>query len=395
MLQQIHNFNDSGIVKVLFIVTDFYQAGTERFTYEVDKAVNKNLFSISILSLLPLNQSSRWEDYYYSKHLSLGTDIVFLEELKKVKKPSLSDKIKLRLINKSITDEKTAVADFLKKFDVISFWGEYAYPPFEKYLDLSTKSKSIIHIMNSIHQKQDLYKAFDKSKHYKFSSSFNDVELKDELKGFINYDHTFMPLSLNILSRENPWLVRTGRSNKIGIFTRLTTHKPLDPFLYAFQLVLDKIPNLELHIFGSGNPENEGMMRYVKQLNLTQRVFFRGHQSNILETAQNENLDLVWFHGYYGEPGGFAGFDISSLGIPQIFWDFSNSELSKRQTIYPMYNSLSEFVHKSTIILSDRSKAEQLSEIQFRDVSTKRNIINNIAILEQLWTQIQKQSYVV
>jgi hypothetical protein len=64
-------------VKVLLIVTDFYQAGTERFTYELDRAIDKSKFEVQILSLLPLNNSPQWKDYYYEKHLELGNKNIF------------------------------------------------------------------------------------------------------------------------------------------------------------------------------------------------------------------------------------------------------------------------------------------------------------------------------
>ena len=52
-------------VKVLFVVSEFYQAGTERFTFELDRALNKDKFSVEILCILPLNASERFSDYYY------------------------------------------------------------------------------------------------------------------------------------------------------------------------------------------------------------------------------------------------------------------------------------------------------------------------------------------
>ncbi|MBK7149198.1 MAG: hypothetical protein IPH78_10355 [Bacteroidetes bacterium] len=374
-------------IKILFIVTDFYQAGTERFTYELDKAIDKSRFEIHILSLLPLNHSKQWKDYYYEKHKALGTPIHFLDEVKFTPKAQITDRIKFRILKTPLTDEKAQVEKFLQQFQAISFLGEYAYPSFAKYLNENNEQKSIIHIMNSIHQKRDLYAAYKKEKAYNFCSGFDDARIQEELSAFSNYRHTYLPLSINLKEDKNPWLSRSDASGKIGIFTRLSVHKPLDPFLYAFQLLLDRIPNLELHIFGSGNPEKEGMMRYVRQLGLTESVFFRGHQEDILETAQAENLDLVWFHGYYGEPGGFAGFDITSIGIPQIFWDFSNSAFSKEQTIYPMYNHLIQFVDKSYAVLTDISEAKSLSELQYEDLYAKRDIRKNVRIIENLWIQ--------
>ena len=38
-------------IKLLFVVYDFYQAGAQRFVYEIDKALDRNKFQIEILCL--------------------------------------------------------------------------------------------------------------------------------------------------------------------------------------------------------------------------------------------------------------------------------------------------------------------------------------------------------
>ena len=79
-------------VKVLFVVSEFYQAGTQRFAFEIDRALNKDTFTVEILCILPLNSSQRFSDYYFSKHLELGTKIYFLDEINTLTEPSLLQK---------------------------------------------------------------------------------------------------------------------------------------------------------------------------------------------------------------------------------------------------------------------------------------------------------------
>ena len=64
-------------INVLLVVSEFYQSGTSRFTYEIDSALNKKEFITSIISLNPLNNSSQWIDYYNHKHEELGTKLYF------------------------------------------------------------------------------------------------------------------------------------------------------------------------------------------------------------------------------------------------------------------------------------------------------------------------------
>jgi glycosyltransferase involved in cell wall biosynthesis len=244
--------------------------------------------------------------------------------------------------------------------------------------------------MNTKYQSEILYQHFDKNKTYHFVSGFHDIELKYELSEFRNFMHAFLPLSIDVKDADIQWVYTDSPVKKIGIFTRLSSHKPLDPFIYAFHLLLEKFPDAELHVFGSGDPEKEGMAAYVRHLHLNDKVKFRGHAENLKETALNEKLSLVWFHAYHGIPGGFAGFDICTTGIPQLFWNFGTASESDMQHVFPMHHNLLSFVAKNTEILSDQKMAVTLSELQFHYIVNERNIQKHIGTLEELYFNIAK-----
>lgn len=378
-------------LNILFIVSEFWQAGTQRFTFEMDAAIDKSKFDITILSLRNLNSNENWEDFYYKKHLAIGSKIVFYNNLIKQQAKSIKDKIKDKITNVKKQDKQKTLNHFFNDFDAISIMGEYNYPFIAPFLNQDQKEKCIIHIMNSIHQNDKLYIKFNKDEKHNFCSGFTENEIQAELKGFSNFQHYFLPLSIAI-ENNKLWKYKKAKIKKIGVFTRLTQHKPLDPFFYAFQLLLDKTPDVELHIYGTGNPVESGMMRYVKQLNINHKVFFRGHQEDLKQTAIQDDLDLVWFHGYYGQPGGFSGFDICSLGIPQVFWDFSNQTANADDELLPMYNHLSSFVEKSFDVLSNEIKAEKLSTAQFLNLKENRDVAVNIAILQNLYLNISQKN---
>ena len=88
-------------VKLLFVVSEFWQAGTQRFTFELDRALNKSEFEVDILCLLPLNKSEHFTDYYYPKHLDLGSKIHFFDEVNQLTIPTIGQKIKKLLFPKS------------------------------------------------------------------------------------------------------------------------------------------------------------------------------------------------------------------------------------------------------------------------------------------------------
>ena len=376
-------------IKVLFVVSEFYQAGTERFTYELDRALNKNLFSVEILSIIPLNASERFKDYYFEKHIELGTKVHFMHEINKISEPSLKQKIKFRLFGKALPDERQNIKKFFNQFDCISIMGEYNFKEVYKFISQENKHKLLIHIQNSKYQVTNTYDAFPKEEEFHFVSGFHADQIKHELSEFAHFKHTYYNLNLKFETMYVKSEYSISDSPKIGIFTRLTRAKPLDPFIYSFQLLLEQLPNAELHLFGSGDPKKEGVLRYAEQLQIEKNIFFRGHQENILKTAVQENLDLVWLHGYHGLPGGWVGFDISTAKIPQLFWNFGNNT-GKFYSFFPMFNSVSELAKKSISLLSNPSEAKMLADEQYNYTDEHYNISKNIHVMEQLYVEISK-----
>lgn len=377
-------------VRILFVVSEFYQAGTERFTYELDRALNKSIFSVDILCLIPLNASERFTDYYYAQHLDLGTNVYFMDEVNIITKPTIHQKIKNRLGKNSLPDERQHIKMFFDKYDCISIMGEYNFKEVYKYINAQNLKKVLIHIQNSKFQVNNIYKEFPKDSVFHFVSGFHEDQINYELSEFSNFKHTYYNLNLRF---ENEFVKTTYQSSikpKIGIFTRLTPAKPLDPFIYSFQLVKEQIPDAEFHIFGSGDPKKEGVERYVQQLNLEQAIHFRGHQENILKTAIEEELDLVWLHGYHGLPGGWVGFDISTAKLPQLFWNFGNNT-GTFYSFFPMFNSVSELAKRSISLLSNPTEAKKLADEQFNYTNENYNISKNIHVMEQLYLQISNK----
>lgn len=373
-------------VRLLFVVSEFYQAGTERFTYEVHRAIDRDHFHISFLSLLPLGQSERWKDHYYEKHIELGAEIHFLSDVDVIRHPTLCERAARIMMGRPLPNEHAHLQDFLDRFDCISVMGEYNYTGIARYMTREQKGRTLVHIQNSKHQKPDIYHHYRKDEHVHFVSGFDERSVAWELSEFEAYDHTYFGLNQRI---ETEHVKQDYRSNpdepRIGIFTRITAHKPLDPFIYAFQLVCDRFPRAQFHLFGSGDPVQEGVTGYVNRLGLEGNVHFRGHQSEIRQTAIEEQLDVVWLHGYHGVPGGWAGFDICTTKVPQVFWDFGGTDLTGHHPDFPMSNRLNEFVQLTLSILANPVFARDLAERQFNYVYENRNIDRFIHVMEDLY----------
>jgi peptide subunit release factor 1 (eRF1) len=155
-------------VKILFVVSEFYQAGTQRFTFELDRALDKGKFEVEILCILPLNNSDRFIDYYFEKHKELGTKIHFLQDVNQLTEPTLRQKINKRIANIPYEDERTKIKRFFDNFDCISIMGEYNFKEIYKYISSENKHKLLIHIQNSKYQVKNTYEAFPKNEEFQF-----------------------------------------------------------------------------------------------------------------------------------------------------------------------------------------------------------------------------------
>ena len=114
-----------------------------------------------------------------------------------------------------------------------------------------------------------------------------------------------------------------------------------------------------------------------------------GHQEDIVKTAIKEELALSSFQGYNNDrPAGYAGIDICTTGTPLICWDFHPSPVNPFNIVYPHYKNLNQFVSKTIEILTDREKAETLSQLQFKETIENRNINNYISKLENIYLEI-------
>lgn len=375
---------------LLYVVYGFHQAGAERFTYELDKALDKTKFNLTILCLQSKNQKNDvWkESYYIDKHQELGTKIIFFDRYK----PSrliinrAIRKTKRIITNTESKDFKSNLIPFLNKFDLIHWMGEYTYL---HHLPKKIQEKSLICVMSAKFQNPKIYQKFNHNLRYNLTSGFSEQECKFEFSEFKTYKHWYIPLLMNLSHQTKIWKYKNSPIKKIGIFTRLDRYKPLDPFFYAFHILLNDIADCELHIFGNGDPVKEGLDRYLNNLGIREKVFFRGHQDNVVTTLTNEHIDLSWFQGYNNNrPAGYAGFDVCSTGTPLICWDFLEKPINPCNEVYPHYKNLLHFVKKSVEILTNEIEATNLSEKQFNDILQNRDINRNFYLIEKAYSDI-------
>jgi glycosyltransferase involved in cell wall biosynthesis len=366
----------------LFVTTDFYAAGSQRQTFELDVIFKKRGIKISILCLHDLNTGEQ-PDHYYELHKELGTSIDFISDILP-KKKSLVQRVLNRLTGRTNKNELTK---YIKQFDDILFFGEYTFKKLQLLTDFPPEKEHKIFIVSSRFQGK-WARDFDKKCKYIFiDGSDNDEQVKWEFEGFEDYSHIFFPISLMPTDAYHKWKFRDLPNKKIGIFTRLSKTKPLDPFFYSFSILQEQFPSLELHVYGSGTPEGADYDRYINHLNL-KNVYFRGHRDNLKQSINEDELDLVWFQGYFNRPGGYAGFDVAMTGTPQLFWDFfigENEMINNTEFVYPHFKKVLPFCEATKEALFNKTFAERLSRDQFNDTMENRDMSKNIDLIMHLF----------
>lgn len=383
--------------KILWVVYDFVQAGGQRYVYEICKALNKEKYEIHFLKVSPLNHDKNWDsEFYYQPTLDLGSKIVILGELKKMSPSDDSANKKISLlkkvfnqrpfkVNKSSGD-KTRIKTFLSSYDYINFSGLNVYRSLCTAIG-SEYENGIIHILTARFQdKKNIYGDYNKELNYHFVSGFSNDTLKFELEGFKNYRHTYYPIAFETVPYKIPEIEKKDRKFVIAVFTRLSNMKPLDPYFYAVKLLLERLVNVELRIYGAGDPEELGFIRQLNYLYITKSVSFCGHLESIPAELTNNEIDLIWFQSNNQLPAGYAALEIAMSGLPQIFWDFADIGLKNPiGEIFPSFTSLTDFVDYSEKILNSPESGNKLGAVQRDYVIQHNSSKNHIHILEELF----------
>ena len=377
-------------VKLLWVVYDFVQAGGQRYVYEICKALDKEKYEIDILKVSPLNADKNWSnEHYYQPTLDLGCKIYFLQDV--LKDTNKNTTLFQKIINKvkrkiglnvfNSIGESEVMKLFFSNYKYVSFSGISVYHTLCISRGLQPKN-ALINILTARFQGVDIYKGYDRNLSYNFISGFDTDILRNELSEFTNFNHTYFPLSLDTKIFEVP--SKNKKKLIIGVFTRLSTMKPLDPYFYALKLLIEEDVNVQLHIYGAGDPKKNGFTRQLEYLYLTEHVVFCGHTDSIKDTLIEENLDLVWFQSANSQLAGYAAFEVALGAVPQVLWDFNYLKtVSEVLDYFKSFTNLTQFVSYTKELLLSEEKLTALGLKQQAFVVENHSVEKNIALLER------------
>ena len=384
-------------VNLLFIVYDFAQAGGQRHVYEFIKALDKKKFNVTFLSQYKINSSKEWPDYYHPLLQKEGCEFIEYPSIQNqktivergvsflfrriVSKIKVFKKVNSNYEAKQVIKEKKDLNQFFFNYDVVNWMGISVYWGFMHKVALN--EKHLIHCVSAKFQfKSSPYQTWDKSIHYNFVSGHKPDYVVYEFNEFPKYDHFYFPLSMGEIEGKVKEVVN-NKKFKIGMYTRIHPLKPLEPFLYAFHLLLQSNPNVEFHLFGNGQPGDTGLDRQINYLGLNDSVFFHGHQDDIIEASNNEGIQLAWFQGYDNVPGGYAAYELMVAGLPHVFWDFHPGvNVNKKDHVYPSFSAIDQMASYTLELIEDSELRLNISRNQREETLKDHSIENHIKSLE-------------
>ncbi len=380
------------------------QAGGQRYVYEITKALSKEEYEISFLKVTPMNSDKNWSnEYYYQPTLNLNCEVYFLEDFfpksnRKSKKRTFwvrglrfffkkfgVDNLLKRDREINLQHRNKKIDQFISQFDLVNFSGVSVYNYVSNIEKINVRN-AYIHILSFGFQHKNMYDGYNKTQYYNFITPVTPDAAKKDLKGFINYDLTYFPLCFE--TEPYDILTREGRDVfEIAIFTRLSSMKPLDPFFYAFKLLLEKGIKAKLNIYGSGDPDALGLLKQLDYMYIRSNVIFHGHVESIENTLKDTIPDLIWYQSANKEPGGYAAMEIAMSGIPQTFWDFMDiGESRPIEKTFPSFTNISSFVEFNYALILSPPKRKELGIMQREYVLKHYSIKDHIHILEDIFT---------
>ncbi len=270
-------------------------------------------------------------------------------------------------------------------YDIVNFSGVGVYDLVCNNYNVHP-TNSLIHVLTAKFQDEKMYDNYRKDLPYHFVCATPIEFLSEELSDFTNFKYTYFPLSFDTDGYKT---LITNEAKKgafqIALFTRLSPLKPLDPFFYAIKLLHEVGLNVNLNVFGAGNPKELGLTRQLAYLHIKEIVDFKGHVKSIQDTLQSNPPDQIWFQAANGQPGGYAALETCLTGLPHLFWEFANIGNDDTEGAIRTFTKLHDFVETSEHLLNDKKAALSLGFQQQKYVRQAHSINNHIHILEKIF----------
>lgn len=372
-------------IRLLFVIGQLVQGGSERYLFELCRALDKDKFEIEVLT----RRRTRPNDYYLPRLTELGIVVhrrlpLPLDRWARTYVPRLYRVAPFRRSMRRALDRQLEMVfgRFFDRYDLINCIQIESYNQLQHLLPASRRV--LIHLMSARYQyPYDPYAECSPERHYHVvvtdPSQFDDLADSN----CRNASSLRFPLVLDCRARPSVFaLPPKGTPLRIGIFTRLSPEKPLEPLFFCFQsLVRDY--DATLHVYGRGNPEP--YRRLLDVLHIRERVFFEGHQVNLEETVRRERLSLGWLISN-GPFLGYASIEVASYGMPMVFWNClptaDEETLAQTGGAIHAFGNVVDFVNFNRELLEQPERLVQLGRDLRAYILAEYDVRHHIHVLE-------------
>ena len=389
--------------KVLFVVDTLAQHGAERYLYEILKAIDKSKFQCSVLCTYPLTEVN---NYYAPLIADLNIKVSTFEygELY----PDVASKMKRKLLNsmsyrwnnllgrkEEIT--KRSEKELHKKLEGYDLISILKIEVFNRFPNVFSKyDNSVIHLLSwGIQYLENPYENLP-DRPYRFVTmieSQKDHVLEANFKPISTHQFDFFqfPLILDLSDRENTYNVH-AEAPIIGVFSRINYDQPTIMFLFAFQLLLKRMPQAKMYFYGKAMTEQ--FQQFYNQtaeiLGISDALEFKGHVPNLKKSIEEDKISMGWMN-IGNSTLGYSSIEISSFGLPVTFFNIDEHDPSKIDNRLNVFNDLESFVEHSFDVLSDEEKLKEESNKICDFIQTNHNTKVNIKHLENYFNKSIKK----
>lgn len=392
--------------RLLFLMRDFVQAGAQRFQYELIRAIDKDRYHVDVLVPIPLDRAEGMfpKEYYYPLVEQSVSRIHSMAEVGGVwhqirhligrAKSRLSKRNPLQhlldfLAVRFDARHQQRLRAFLDTYDVVNVT-EYDFCFVKQAISDPDRVVTCVMTARSQTHPRSQFEDYDPYKVYTFVAGWDEVVQKNELSYFLNgYRLINVPLILDVSGFRPLDRAKKDDVLRIGLFTRISPLKPVEPFLFALHLMVSKGLNVHLHHFGAVAQHGisaimkDMLIKTIHILGLENHITFEGHAEDIAETCADKGIGLVWQQGFIRHLGGYAGIELMLAGVPHAFFDFETLDRSwpQGELPEPYFHEVNAFADFSERVLTDEDFAAELGDKQREHIQKDRDVYRHLPTL--------------
>ena len=273
----------------------------------------------------------------------------------------------------------------LAKFDIISILKIETFNRFPSLF--SSFPNIVIHLLSwGIQYLENPYTALP-NRAYRFvtmiESQRNHVE-ETSFKNISSPEFEFFnfPLILDLKERNNTYSANT-KDPIVAVFSRINFDQPTIMFLFAFHLLLKRMPTAKMYFYGKYHDETvyNFYMQTAKVLGIEKALHFKGHVPDIQATIASENISMGWMN-IGNSTLGYSSIEISSFGLPVTFFNIEKHDPALIDDRLFVFNEMDSFVEHTFETLSNAEKLTEQSQKLHNFITSNHDASQRIEVLE-------------